>query len=415
MRRRRRRPVLVVFIALVLGATAESAQATQHLVAPGDEWGRLAQRVRPGDEIILMPGRHRPATFDALRGTKDQRITIRGVAPDHPAVIVAEQYGLVLHRPQYVTIEHLIITDASINGLLIDDDQTAPESATSGVQVTPESTEHQAHEPVLAHLRIHNVKVQRTGPRGDRHAILIHGLRQVHLEGVQIGGWGGSAIELVGCRDIDIKRCDFKGLADHSQSQAIVVRAGSQHVRIEHCRFKNLSGHIVVLGGVSEIDEFRPNLAPTDETGSSFEARSVQLTGCVFLGGTCPLAMVNALDCLVRNNTFVRPREAVFCIVNQQTDPRVASSQRGIFGANLTVWEPGDLRRLASVEPGAAVESFVMEQNLWWSSEPPDVRASHGSLPGESQWPQVTDVDPLLDESFLAQAEQAALFGALVR
>ncbi len=105
-----RRAFLVA--ALMLGA-GESATGTQHLVAPGHDWVSVAARVRPGDQIVLMPGRHRPGTLKGLEGTWAKPIIIGGLSPDNPAIIVAERYGIRLRRPRHLILQNLRITGAT--------------------------------------------------------------------------------------------------------------------------------------------------------------------------------------------------------------------------------------------------------------------------------------------------------------
>ena len=86
-----------------------SVQAKQHLVRAGSNWEMLEKKLRPGDEIILMPGVHRAATLDNLRGTEARPIVIRSVDPRLGAKIRAEGYGLRLVNPRHVRVENLII------------------------------------------------------------------------------------------------------------------------------------------------------------------------------------------------------------------------------------------------------------------------------------------------------------------
>ncbi|MCH8164883.1 MAG: right-handed parallel beta-helix repeat-containing protein [Planctomycetes bacterium] len=384
----------------VLELAVSSAQGTQHLVAPGDDWQKLASRLRSGDEIILMPGEHRPASFTMLHGTRAKPITIRGINRAHPAVIAADRVGITLHRPQHVVLENLIVTGASIAGIVVDD------ADGSGATESPRG------DPWPANLVIRHVSVTKTGPRGERHAIRLAGLQDVRIEDVRIEGWAGSGLELVGCHKVRIERCRFIGLKNYSQLRAIHVRGGSQYVAIHHCRFENAGDLVLHVGGASARGEFRPPLADDAPTGSQFEARYVQVQHCTFIGGNCPIALSNCDSTLVRNNTIVRPRRWVLGILDEQDDPRFAPTTRGVFGANLIVWEPGDLQRLAYLAQGVEADRFGMHQNLWWSAEPPDLREALGPLPGEGRFAQMTIVDPKLDDHLKPTEPLAELFGA---
>ena len=131
-----------------------------------------------------------------------------------------------------------------------------------------------------------------------------------------------------------------------------------------------------------------------------------------FRGGTCPIVLAHCDDTLMRNNTFIRPRHAVLCSTAEPTDHRIAPTRRAIFGGNLLVWEPGDLRRLVTIALADDAESFVFEESLWWSTEPAAQRARLGTLPGARQTPQITDLDPKLDDELRPTEPKAAYFGA---
>jgi hypothetical protein len=102
----------------------------------------------------------------------------------------------------------------------------------------------------------------------------------------------------------------------------------------------------------------------------------------------------------------------VLCTTADQIDHRIAPARRVIFGGNLLVWEAGDLRRLVDIAPADDAETFVFEKSLWWSPEPAERRARLGKLPGARQTPQITDLDPKLDDKLRPTEPKAADFGA---
>ncbi|MHC4948152.1 MAG: right-handed parallel beta-helix repeat-containing protein, partial [Planctomycetota bacterium] len=364
---------------LALAALAARAGATQHLVAPGDRWQDLGDRLRPGDEIILMPGRHRPATFVDIAGTAQQPIVIRSADPDHPSVIAAEREGLRLLRPSHVTVRDLTIDGATIAGLVIEHQDRAPSA-----EPAPDA------ERWAAHATVQNVLIKHTGPSGKRHAVRLTGVEHVMIDTCQVAGWGGAAIEVQGCGGVTIRECGFMGVGLHSQEFGVHVAAGSENVRIERCRFDDAGGQVVSLGVGSTIERFIPPVAEKGDAGRRSAASKVRVTNCVIAGGDVAFAFDRAVDCLVRNNTVVKPGRHVLVARDdaEQADIRVSPLRQITFGSNLIVWEPPQAGALAAGERTDDRRRFIIEQNLWWSPQAVEAGLDFSSLPAEPQWEQ---------------------------
>jgi hypothetical protein len=148
---------------------------------------------------------------------------------------------LLLRNMKYVVIRDVIVTGASVHGI---------EAFGTNVQV-PEAN---GRPPSLV---LRNVRVERIGPIGRRNAVLLRYLDQVVIERCEFEGWGGSAIELVACNDVNIQNCSFKGLEDFSQMNAVQIRAGSQRVQVTNCILIDSGVTGVAIGGTSELTEFR--------------------------------------------------------------------------------------------------------------------------------------------------------------
>ena len=391
---RRRFGLAHLLAALCLTAPAA---ATQHLVRAGSNWQQLQRRLKPGDEIILMPGRHRPATLDGLRGERDRPIVIRGLDPARPSVIHAARFGIRLIDPRHVQLRDLSVRGATIHGILIE--------GRTNVDALP--------GPIV----LTRVTITDTGPIGSatvdsRHALSIRHMRGVSIRSCHIEGWSGSAIEVVGGREISIRDCTFVGHDDRHQVTGVRLRAGCRGVGIDRCRFTNVGDQGICVGGASQPDEFHPRLAEEDEPDSLFEASRVTITRSTFLGGLCAVAFVNCTKAIVRRCTIVRPRRAVVSIRRDQQDPRFAAPRRCAFGGNLVIWEPGDLTSLTHLGPGADISSVVLEENLWWTPGGPAAIKALGAFPGTFSTPQIVDVDPALDATLRPVTAAAGHFGA---
>lgn len=393
-RRARSRAVRVALMMLLCFVWTLPVCATQHLVSPGQDWSRLLDRIKPGDEIILMPGPHRPAYFQNLHGTADKPITIRGFSEDHPGLITGQSFGIQLSRPRHVILQDLIISGARGNGLNLDD----------------QDSQNAIGEPWIADVLIRRVKVLRTGPSGNTDGIKLSGLRNVRVFECTVEGWGGSAIDLVGCQDVTIDSSTFRGLSEHAQSSGIQIKGGSSRIRVTQCRLENAGLRAINLGGSTDLKYFRPPVPENAKVDSQFEAMDVLIERCVIIGSDCAVAFVNARGAAIRQNTIVNPKLWVFRLLQETRDPRFGPSEGGTIGGNLIVWQKGKLDELINIGPSTKPDALVFEENIWWS---PDLKSSQiERLPGRQLLPQMT-VDPKLNADFRPQNPEVSGLGAL--
>ena len=376
----------------------------QHLVAPGENWETLAAKVQPGDEIILMPGRHKPATIERLKGKKGEPITIRGLDPDNVPEIAASRHGILILDPQHIVIENVHVTGASIAGIAL---RSLPDASAS-----PGEAHADVHELNVADVRLRNVKVTKVGPQGRRDSIELVGQQRVFIENCTLEGWGGAGIAIIACEDIEVTGCTFRALPDHTQTEGILMRSGAGAIKIENCTFEKLDGPAIFAGGRSDPAAFQPVIAADAKPGSIFEARHIQVTRCVFKESRMPIMMQSADDVLVRNCTFVRPKASVIMVDHKHEDPRFAPAARFVFGDNIITWQPGDLVMYAAVVPSVDLRDLTWEQNIWWSPEPVEVRQKLGEFQGNTALEQLLDLDPKLDEKLRPQEPAAEFFGA---
>jgi hypothetical protein len=235
---------------------------------------------------------------------------------------------------------------------------------------------------------------------------------EVRLRACRIEGWAGSGVELQHVMGAEIIECRFIGREDHVQVSGVRARGITDRVTIERCEFVDCGDQGVCIGGGSKPEELPPLPGEGIADGSLYEAARVQVLQCVFRGGQCAVAFVNCERATVRNCTIFRPRRAVVSVRREQTDARFGGISNCAFGSNLVVWEPRDVAMLTHTGPGADPAGIFLEENLWWSPDLAETTAKLGPFPGTLQFPQVTDVDPLLDEALRPQAVPAQIFGA---
>ncbi len=303
-----------------------------------------------------------PVYLRNLRGTAKRPIIIRGKDPDSPPVIRGRGEGLHLVNCAYVTIAYIKVTGAKHNGINIDD---------GGDFSTPAEG-----------IVIRDVTIEKTGPRGNFDGLKLSGVTRFRVERCRIAGWGGSAVDMVGCHDGEIDGCTFRGLEGFSQHTGVQAKGGSTDVLIHRNTFLDAGGRAVNCGGSTGLKFFRPK--PEDA-----EARQITIAGNRFVGSRAPVAFVTARNCAFRRNTVVLPGKWALRILQETTDGRFKPSGNNRVERNLFVLR--STRTAVNIGPRTAPQTFTFRGNAWYV---PGGKA-RPDLPGKASG-NVLDVDPKL-------------------
>jgi hypothetical protein len=299
---------------------------------------KAMQQAGPGDEIVLTGRDYEGGLWMENRsGTKERPIVVRGADPVRPPVIRGKGEGIHLSGCSHVELKHLTVDGATSNGINIDD---------GGKRDTPATG-----------IIVRNVVVEHVGPRGNHDALKLSGLAAFLVEGCDFAGWGGSAIDMVGCRDGRVVSCRFTGLDGFSQSSGIQMKGGSRDIVVTRCDFRSAGERAVNLGGSTGLEYFRPEVG-------DFEARDIEVSHCLFIGGMCAIAHVGAIGGKVHHNTIVFPDKWVMRILQESTDDRFKPCQGGVWEDNLIVVD-GKLGVPVNIGPKTDPDSFAFRNNVW--------------------------------------------------
>ena len=132
-------------------------------------------------------------------------------------------------------------------------------------------------------------KAEDIGPNGNFDGIKCSGLKDLVIRNCEISGWGGQAIDFVGCSDALITGCIITGKPGFFQHTGSQFKGGSENVTVEKCRFINAGERPVQAGGSTGKAFFRP-------PGANYEARSIFIRYNVFEGGVCAVAFTGVTD-----------------------------------------------------------------------------------------------------------------------
>jgi hypothetical protein len=371
---------------LVTAAPDVGADNTVH-VSSDDQLRTALRAAQPGARIRISAGTYRPGVYVSnLHGSAEAPIIIEGAAEANPPVFQGGGEAWHLSDCSYIVLRNIHARRQSNNGVNIDD---------GGSFDTP-----------THHIVLEKLTVSETGPRGNHDPIKLSGLDDFIVRDCQIKGWGGQAIDMVGCHRGVIERCTFRGKPGFSQNTGPQTKGGSSDIVIRHCQFERAASRGVNIGGSTGIRFFRP-------AGVKYEARNITVEDCVFIGGEAPIAYVGVDGAKVRHNTIYRPEKWAMRILQETTAPGFAPCRDGQFERNLIVYRRTDVSTVVNIGRNTQPDTFTFADNWWYCEDRP--AASQPKLPA-AETGGVYGIDPQLtrhpDGTFKLQDKQASRYGA---
>jgi hypothetical protein len=340
---------------LAVWPQAAVAAAAERVVQVGDDDAlrRALAEAEPGWRIVLARGTYRGgAQARGIRGTAGAPIVIEAADPKEKPVFEGGAVAMQFSGCAHLTLRNLVIRGQSGNGLNIDD---------GGVLDRP------SH-----HVTLDGIHVSEVGPRGNRDAIKLSGVDDLVVRDCTVEGWGGQAIDMVGCHRGVIEGCMFRGKAGFSQDSGVQAKGGSSEITVRDCTFIDAGQRAVNLGGSTALTVFRPQ-------GAKYEAKEIIVEGCRFAGSLSPIAFVGVDGAAVRYNTIYRPERWVVRILQETTEPGFVPSRNGRFERNLIVYERGRVRSVVNVGANTEPGSFEFRENMWFCAD--DAARSRPQLP----------------------------------
>ena len=275
-----------------------------------------------------------------LKGTASAPIVIIA-KEEHQAIFRGGTEAIHLVRCSHVEINGIIVEQQSGNGINIDD---------GGDYNTP-----------AKYITVRNCIFRDMIATGNNDLLKISGVDNFLIEHCSFidGGDGGSGIDFVGCHHGIVQDCYF----DNAGTSGIQNKGGTQHIRIQRNIFKNMSQRALNLGGNTGLQFFRPPLP--NPIVSAFEAADLEVFSNIFIGNRAPIAYVGAVRIKVHNNTFYKPENWVFRILQETTEPGFLPCGDNEFKNNIVYLE-SDLTEV-NIGPNTDPESFSISNNLWYN------------------------------------------------
>lgn len=296
-----------------------------------------------GSLIEILSGTYSGGFFiKGLHGRPEAPIVITGADRANPPVFEGGSgEGLKVSGSSHLKFSDIVFRGFSGNGINIDD----------GGKV-----DQPTHHIVLDSIRIENI-----GPKGNIDALKMSGVEHFILRNLHIEGWGGSAIDLVGCHNGVIENSRFMHRKGYRNANGIQIKGGSRAVLVQNNHFVNAGARAVQIGGQTGLRYFRPSV-------QNYEAKDIIVAGNTFVGGEAQIAWITAQDSHVHHNLFYLPQKWLARILQESEDSRFLSCRRGLFENNLVILDE-KVWRILSIGKGTMPESFVFRANVWNRSE----------------------------------------------
>jgi hypothetical protein len=352
---------------LLVAPLAARAGGGQTRVRTSEALRDALSHAKPGLTIVVEPGRYPGGiSISNIHGEAGKPIVLCAQPGTWPT-IEGGGSGLHLSKVSYLDIRDLYFTNATGNGINIDD----------GGGDAP------SHHVTLTRLRVDNL------PPGNHDGIKLSGVDEFQVEDCWVEHWGGSAIDMVGCHRGSIRSCNFQDGGDN----AVQCKGSSSEITISKCRFDRTGQRGVNIGGSTGIPFFRPPVAKM-APNARYEAKEIRVEGCTFVGGIAPVAFVGVDGAVVRFNTFYQPEKWLLRILQENGSEGFIRSRNGRFEDNLIIfrsdrWAEGGV----NIGPNTAPSTFRFARNFWFCADRPD--RSKPSLPSVEVG-GVYGLDPML-------------------
>lgn len=354
---------LLVFlnpIAATPPASAQSGEETAEakpllerkvVLVDGDQQLRSALAdLQPGTILRIAAGEYQGGHI--VHGVRS--LTVQAADPDRPPRFHGGRTAWQFSRCNDLRVADLRISGQSHNGINIDDGGQRDLSSRG--------------------LRLERLEISDIGPTGNHDGIKLSGISQLEIRDCRISGWGGQAIDLVGCHQGLIVGCQFTGKEGFTATAGVQTKGGSSQITIAHCVFENAGQRPLNIGGSTGLDYFRPADAP-------FEAHRITVRHNVISGSLCAAAFVGVDTADFVENQIYYPQRWVFRILQESRQERFVPCRNVVARNNQIVFRRREIADEFNVGESTAPQTCDFTGNDWLAIDDP-TNSTPQRLPG---------------------------------
>lgn len=270
-----------------------------------------------------------------------EKLTIEAAHPAKPPLFVGGANAWQFSRCAGLTLRNLACRGQTGNGFNLDDG--GPDKGD------------------VPGITLENLSVSEIGPDGNCDGIKCSGLAGLTIRGCTVEGWGGQAIDLVGCHRVLITGCRILGKPGFSQHTGPQFKGGCEDIVIEKCSFIEAGGRPIEAGGSTGMDSFQP-------LGAKYEARRITPSGItVSKAATAPARSQELMARSSLTTASSAPGNG-FSVSSRKPKPTV-SHQHGTSPSPAT---HSPSAATINIGPGTALEPFKFVSNTWYAEDKPE-------------------------------------------
>jgi len=296
--------------------------------------------LRPGTTLRIAPGEYPGGNYVS----RVAKLTIEALDPQNPPLFQGGSEGWHFSRCDGLTLRHLRVRGQTGNGINIDD----------GGELTQ----------LVSGTTIERVEVSDIGPQGNHDGFKLSGVAGLTIRDCKVTGWGGQAIDLVGCHRALITGCQFVGKPGFSTSAGVQTKGGSADITVEKCRFIDASPRPVNIGGSTGVPYFRP-------PGAKYEAARIVVRDNLIEGGQCAAAFVGVDGAEFTGNTILHPTKWIFRILQETRLEGFVPCRNVLIARNRIVFRRAQVQVDINIGEQTAPETFRFEGNHWFAEDRP--------------------------------------------
>jgi hypothetical protein len=309
-------------------------------------------RLEAGDVLKIHGGEY-PGGFSL---SEREGITIEAADPEQPPHFKGGKVAWHFTRCAGLTVRHLHCSGQSHNGINVD--EGGPERGPA------------------AGITLENLVISDIGPTGNFDGIKCSGLADLVIRDCTISGWGGQAIDLVGCRRVLISGCRILGKPGFSQHTGPQFKGGCEDVTIENCVIIDAGMRPIQAGGSTGLAYIRP-------PGARYEARRIIIRNNRIEGGDCAATFTGVDGAEFSGNTVLRPQRWIFQILTETREPGFPPARNVRISGNTFVFRAAQVQQALNIGPHTEPETFTFSNNIWYAEDRPE--ASRLRLPVEEE------------------------------